>query len=157
MPTTSLYGQTYDEFAIVANKPIPVDIGQNVQVNVGAAVEINNDTGSPIPTAGSPTDPVGNGTRAYDWTNGLRQAVSSTSTAAVAFPALGTSREVMFHASTRCFVRQGDSNVTAATVAAGHMVVEAGERYHIRLAAGVTHFRVIRDTADGFLNVTAVL
>jgi hypothetical protein len=135
---------------------LPVDIGQNVSVQLGAEVEVKNDTGNPIPFLASPTDPTGNGTRQYDWTNSLRQAVSSTSTAAIAFPSLGTSREVMFHASSRCFVRMGDGSVSAASIAAGQMVLEAGERFHIRLAVGVTHFRVIRDTADGFLNIAAV-
>ena len=111
----------------------------------------------PVATTASPTDPTGTGTRAYDWANGLRQAVGSASTAAVALPALGTSREVMFHASGRCFIRLGDSGVAAATVAAGQLVMEAGERFHIRLPVGMTHFRVIRDTTDGFLNVAAVL
>lgn len=110
----------------------------------------------PVQTTASPTDPTGNGTRAYDFVNGLRQAVSGTSTAAVALPTLGTSREVMFHASSRCFVRLGASDVTAATVAAGQLVLAAEERFHIRIPTGVTHFRVIRDAADGSLNVVAV-
>ena len=116
-------------------------------------------TVDPLPalTTASPTDPTGNGTRAYDWAAGLRQAVAATSSAAVAFPTLGISREVMLHASTRCFIRMGGSDVAAASVSAGQLVLEAGERFHVRLPAGVTHFRLIRDTADGFLNVTAVV
>jgi hypothetical protein len=110
----------------------------------------------PVLTTASPTDPTGNGTRAYDFTNGLRQAFTGTSTAAVALPSLGTSREVMFHASARCFVRFGDSNVTAASAAAGHMVLATEERFHLRVPVGVTHFRVIRDSIDGNLNVVAV-
>ena len=110
----------------------------------------------PVQTTASPTDPIGIGTRAYDWANGLRQAVSGTSTAAVALPTLGTSREVMFHASSRCFVKFGDSAVGAATIAAGHLVLAAEERFHIRIPTGVTHFRVIRDVVDGNLNVVAV-
>lgn len=116
-----------------------------------------NNGNVPVLTTASATDANGNGTRQYDWANGLRQAVTGTSSAATALPTLGTSREVMFHASSRCFVRMGDSNVAAAAAAAGHMVLEAGERFHIRIATGVTHFRVIRDSADGNLNVTAVL
>lgn len=111
----------------------------------------------PVTTTASATDAIGTGTRQYDWSNGLRQAIASTSSAAVAIPTLGTSREVMFHANTRCFVRFGTSGVADAAVAAGHMVLESGERFHHRVAAGVTHFKVIRDTADGFINVTAVL
>ncbi len=126
-------------------------------VESGQGQTVTPRTPLPVGTTASPTDPTGNGTRAYDWANGLRQAVSGTSTAAVALPSLGTSREVMFHASSRCFVRFGDSAVGAATVAAGQLVLATEERFHIRIPAGVTHFRVIRDTADGFLNVTAVL
>lgn len=111
----------------------------------------------PVVATASATDVIGNGTRQYDWFNGLRQATTSASTAATALPSLGISREVMFHASSRCFVRMGDSGVIAATAGAGQMVVEAGERFHIRIPTGTTHFRVIRDTADGFLNVVAVL
>lgn len=97
------------------------------------------------------------GTRGYDLANNLRQAVLSTSSAAVALPALGGSRELMLHPSTRCFIRFGDSNVAAATVGNGQLVIEPGERFHLRIPVGVTHFRVIRDTTEGFLNITAVL
>lgn len=105
----------------------------------------------------NPADLYGNNTRRYNWTGSQRTAIGSTSSAALELPALGTSREVMFHASVRCFVRQGTSDVTAATVAAAQMVLEAGERFHIRIPPGTTHYRVIRDTTDGFLNVAAVL
>lgn len=111
----------------------------------------------PVLSTVSPTDTIGNNTRQYDWATSLRIAIGSTTSVAVGLPVLGTSREVMFHASSRCFVRFGDSGITAATVAAGHMVLEAGERFHIRIPTGTTHYRVIRDTADGFLNVAAVL
>lgn len=111
----------------------------------------------PVVTTASVTDPTGNGTRGYDFANALRQAYTSTSTAAVALPALGTSRELMLMPSTRCFVRFGDSNVGAAAAAAGNLALAADERFHLRISAGVTHFRVIRDTADGNLSVTAVL
>lgn len=107
--------------------------------------------------ATNPADAYGNNTRRYDWTNSQRTAIGSTTSAAVELPVLSTSREIMFHASSRCFVRQGTNAVAAATVAAGQLVLEAGERFHIRIPAGTTHYRVIRDTADGFLNVTAVL
>ena len=112
---------------------------------------------SNVTTTASPTDAIGNNTRQYDWINSQRTAIGSTTSAAVELPTLGASREVMFHSSSRCFVRMGTSTVIAATVAAGQMVLEAGERFHIRIPAGTTHYRVIRDTADGFLNVAAVL
>jgi hypothetical protein len=113
----------------------------------------------PVLSTASATDSFGNNTRAYDTASSLRQAFTSTSSAAVALPTLGASREVMFHASSagRCFIRFGASDVIAASVAAGQLALEAGERFHMRIPAGVTHFRVIRDTTDGHLNVTAVL
>jgi len=111
---------------------------------------------NPLPTGGVPTDKMGTGTREYNFTDATRTAVAATSTAAVAIGTLGESREVMAHASTRCFVRFGASDVAAASAGAGQLILEAGERFHLRLAAGVTHFRVIRDTADGFITVTAV-
>ena len=102
------------------------------------------------------TDTQG-GTRTYDWAGNSRTAVATASTAAAALPTLSASRELMAHASTRCFVRFGASDVGAASAAAGHLVLEAGERFHFRVATGNTHFRVIRDTADGFLTLTAVV
>lgn len=111
----------------------------------------------PVVTTASVADPTGNGTRGYDFANALRQAFTSTSTAAVALPTLGGSRELMLMPSTRCFVRLGDSGVAAAAAAAGNLALAADERFHLRIPAGVTHFRVIRDAADGNLSVTAVL
>jgi hypothetical protein len=98
-----------------------------------------------------------NGTRQYDFAGNVRQTVTATSTAAVALPTLYASREVMVHAAERCVIRLGGSDVAAATVAAGQLILEAGERFHFRVATGVTHFRVIRDTTDGFLSITAVV
>ena len=102
------------------------------------------------------TDSKG-GTRQYDFTGNVRQAVTSTSTAAVALPTLYTSREVMVHSSERCFVRFGTSSVTAASNSNGQLILEAGERFHLRFAADITHFRVIRDTTDGNVTITAVV
>jgi hypothetical protein len=102
------------------------------------------------------TDSKG-GTRQYDFTGNVRQAVTGTSTAAVALPTLYTSREVMVHSAERAFIRFGDSGVTAATAASGQLIMEAGERFHLRLATGITHFRVIRDTTDGNVTITAVV
>jgi hypothetical protein len=111
----------------------------------------------PVLATASPTDKIGSNTREYDWANAQRTAIASTTSAELALPALGASREVMFHASSRCFVRMGGSPVPNATVGPAQMVLEAGERFHIRIPAGTTHYRVIRDTADGFLSLAAVL
>lgn len=49
MPTRKINQQTYDEFAIVAAQPIPVDIGgSSVNVTLPASLEIQNDSGNPI-------------------------------------------------------------------------------------------------------------
>ena len=139
--------------------------GQVVNDQFGAgkrtvqAVAAVNEAGQIIGGIGAPmstTDSLG-GTRAYDWAGNSRTAVATASTAAAALPTLSASRELMAHASTRCFVRLGESDVGAASAAAGHLVLEAGERFHFRVAVGNTHFRVIRDTADGFLTLTAVV
>jgi hypothetical protein len=50
MATRFLNGQTYDEIAIVAAAPIPVDIGLG-SVTIGTTVEIANDVGNPIPAS----------------------------------------------------------------------------------------------------------
>lgn len=105
----------------------------------------------------SPTVDAQGGTRYYDWAQNKRAAVGSTSSAADTIPPLYASREMMAHASVRCFVRFGGSGVAAASAGANQLIVEAGERFHFRVNAGDTHFRVIRDTADGHLSLTAVI
>lgn len=51
MPTRRVNSQTYDEFAIVAAEPIPVNIGNATLSVTAEGVEIKNDAGNPIPTA----------------------------------------------------------------------------------------------------------
>jgi hypothetical protein len=96
-------------------------------------------------------------TRDYVFANGTRTATVTASSAAVALGTLGPTREIMLHATARCFIIFGGSGVAAAQAAAGHLVLEAGERFLMRASEGVTHFRVIRDTGDGHLDVTPVL
>lgn len=84
------------------------------------------------------------GTRAYG--AGQQVAVGATSAASSGLAAT----EVLLHASTRCFVRVA----TAATAAAG-IPLEAGEKFHLRLNSG-QQIHVIRDTADGLLNIVPV-
>lgn len=123
---------------------------------VAALASIDGKTPALVSGAVPTTDSKG-GTRQYDFSGNVWQAVTSTSTTAVVLPTLYASREVMAHSSERCFVRFGDSSVSAATVAGGQLILEPGERFHLRLAAGVTHFRAIRDTTDGNLSITAVV
>lgn len=84
------------------------------------------------------------GTRAYS--AGQQVAIGATSAASTGL----TATEVLLHASSRCFVRVA----TAATAGAG-IPLEAGEKFHLRLTSG-QQIHVIRDTADGFLNIVPV-
>lgn len=84
------------------------------------------------------------GTRAYG--GGQQVAIGATSAASTGL----TATEVLLHASSRCFVRVA----TAATAGAG-IPLEAGEKFHLRLTSG-QQIHVIRDTADGFLNIVPV-
>lgn len=99
---------------------------------------------------------LGTTTREYSLANGLRTAFTSTSTAAAGLPALGTSREVRLAASARCWVVWGSSGVAAAAPESTSFVVEANTPEVIRIPSGATHFRVVRDSADGFLLMTPV-
>lgn len=112
---------------------------------------------SSLSVVAAPADPIGNGTREYNLAQGTRTAVGSASSAAIAIGTLGASREVMLIASTRCFLKLGASGVAAAAAAdTDVLALPADAMFHLRIPAGVTHFRVIRDTADGFLRVIPV-
>lgn len=84
------------------------------------------------------------GTRAYG--AGQQVAIAAASAASTGL----TATEVLLHASSRCFVRVG----AAATAAAG-IPLETGEKFHLRLTSG-QQINVIRDTADGSLNIVPV-
>lgn len=110
-----------------------------------------------VPISGIAADGFGNGTREYNLAQGTRTAVATASSAAVPIGTLGASRELMLIASTRCFVRFGTSAVTAALATDANVLpVPVDAMFHLRLPAGVTHFTVIRDTADGFLRTIPV-
>lgn len=87
------------------------------------------------------------GTRTYG--TGTRVAVASTSAVSGAI----TATEVLLHASTRCFVRSGSGTPTAVNT---DIPLEAGEKFHMRISSG-DKIAVLRDTADGFLNVVPVV
>lgn len=98
------------------------------------------------------------GTRAYNFSGATRTAFSSASSSAVPLGALNALREVMITASKRCFVRFGASDVAAADeTASGVFPIEAGEKFHLRIPADVTHFAVIRDTEDGVIRTYPVI
>lgn len=83
---------------------------------------------------------------------GVRQAVG-TSSAPVTLPTLGASRRVRINASTRCWVRFGTSGSVTASVAGTSIPFEANSPEYVVVPAGMTHFAVIRDSADGFVHI----
>lgn len=122
------------------------------QIIGGSAAPVQVAATTAIPT----TDSLG-GTRAFNWANNVREAYGTTSTAAIALPTLGTSRELRVHASVRAFIRFGASDVSPATVAAGQMISPADAPDVIRVPVGQTHVRVIGETASGSISLTAVI
>lgn len=86
------------------------------------------------------------GTRAY---GAALTAVAVASTSAQSAAITGT--EVLVHASTRCFIKNGAS----PTATADDIPLEIGEKFHLRITTG-DKIAVIRDTADGVLNVIPV-
>ena len=109
------------------------------------------------PTTAIPTTDSQGGTRAFNWANNVREAFTTSSTAAIALPTLGTSRELRIHTSVRAFIRFGASDVSPATVAAGQMISPADVPDVIRIPTGQTHVRVIGETASGSISLTAVI
>lgn len=98
------------------------------------------------------------GTRNYNFAAATRTAVAVASSSAVSFGTLSELREVMITSDVRCFVAFGDSNLAAADGTSSSVLpIEANEKFHLRLPPGVTHYRVIRDTIDGFLRTYPVI
>lgn len=87
---------------------------------------------------------------------GARVAVGASSTAAAALPTLGSSRELFLNPSVRCWVVFGALDVAAAAAAAGNLPLEPGCMFTVTIPADATHFRVIRDSTDGFLTMIPV-
>lgn len=120
----------------------------------GAAVDVSGTNPLPIavaslplPTGAATTAAVASvGTRAYG-TALTRVAVAAASAQSAAIAAT----EVLLHASTRCFVAIG-ANPTATV---NDIPLEAGEKFHARLTSG-HRVAVLRDAADGFLNIVPV-
>ena len=121
------------------------------QIIGGASAPVQVAATTAIPT----TDSLG-GTRSFNWANNVREAFTTSSTAAIALPTLGTSRELRVHTSVRAFIRFGASDVSPATVAAGQMISPADVPDVIRVPVGQTHVRVIGETASGSISLTAV-
>ena len=128
--------------------------------SVNADGQIIGSSAAPVQVAATTaiptTDSLG-GTRAFNWANNVREAYGTTSTAAIALPTLGASREMRIHTSVRAFIRFGASDVSPATVAAGQMISPADAPDVIRVPVGQTHVRVIGETASGSISLTAVI
>jgi hypothetical protein len=130
------------------------DIGSDVHVPLQIPAD---ETGAPftaanpVPVAPPATSAYGTGTRAYAAIQ--RQSVV-TASARFTIGTLGASREILLHASTRCFVLTGDGTVAAA--AGTSIPLATDEKFHLRVPTGHTHIAVIRDTADGFISIAAV-
>ena len=122
------------------------------QIIGGASAPVQVAATTAIPT----TDSLG-GTRAFNWANNVREAFTTSSTAAIALPTLGTSRELRIHTSVRAFIRFGASDVSPATVAAGQMISPSDAPDVIRVPVGQTHIRVIGEAASGSISLTAVI
>lgn len=58
--------------------------------------------------------------------------------------------QVVMSATVNCYVEFGTSSMSAATSANGHLLL-AGKRYLFTVTRGDTHFRAIRQAADGLL------
>lgn len=99
----------------------------------------------------------GSGTREYNFAQGTRTAVTNTSSAAVSLGTLGNSREVMISTTTRCYINFGASDVAAASAVGTNLLLAPDTIFHLRIPENVTHFRVIRESVDGFVVVTPVL
>ena len=128
--------------------------------SVNADGQIIGSASAPVQVAATtaiPTTDSMGGTRAFNWSNNVREAFTTSSTAAIALPTLGTSRELRVHTSVRAFIRFGASDVSPATVAAGQMISPADVPDVIRIPTGQTHVRVIGETASGSISLTAVI
>lgn len=116
---------------------------------------LHADAAALIDPTGQMVDP--SDTRAYNFEAGTRTAVGVASSVEVPLGQLGPTREIMLMASTRCHIRFGAAGLAPAVAGAGVLPLAVDERFHLRVPVGMTHLRVIRDSADGFLTVIPVL
>jgi hypothetical protein len=91
------------------------------------------------------------GTREYNIDAKARSAVTAAAVL-VPLPTLAASRELYVMGSSRMYYRTGTSGMSATSVANGHPLA-ADERFHFRVPAGHTHMSIIRDSADGFIDI----
>lgn len=97
----------------------------------------------------------GRTTREYAFAAGVRVASVLATSGATVLPTLGTTREVRVSTSAAAYINFGTGAV-AATIGATSLRLEANDREILVVPAGMTHFAVIRDAADGFVHLTPV-
>lgn len=115
----------------------------------GTAVVLADADGARLPVA---VPAVATTTRAYAWSAGQRLTTAGTAAVRSA-PVLAG--EVLLHASGRGFVAVGDAAVVAS-VGAGSIPMEAGEKFHLRLTGG-QFVSFVRDGAmDASLTIMPV-
>lgn len=122
--------------------PIPVSLaGESVQVNIPTAVEINNDSGNPIPT-----EPLGIPTVARQ----ITVTTSSTNTALTS-----TCRRISIRAR-GCDMRYAVGNVAQTANASTSHFIAQDERLDIAvpLNANIAVIRESAATANGTLALT---
>jgi hypothetical protein len=100
---------------------------------------------------------LGRTTREFNLANGQRTAIAAaTTTPALALPTLGASRELRLRATSACFINFGVGTGVAATIGATSYSIDANLPDVIVVPTTATHYSIIRETADGFLNLTPV-
>lgn len=102
------------------------------------------------------TDNLG-GTREFNWSSNVRETYTTSSTLAIALPALGSRREARVHTSTNAFIKFGTDSVGPATVGQGNMKSPQEAPDVIKIPVGHTHFRIIGETTGGNVSITAVV
>lgn len=95
----------------------------------GSAVVLADADGARLPVT---VPAVATSTRAYDWAAGQR--LTTAGSGAVRSAAIAAA-EVLLHASARGFVAVGGAAVVAS-VGAGSIPLEAGEKFHLRISSG---------------------
>ena len=129
--------------------------GARLPVTVGGTVSVSGSlTNAELRAAAVPVavQTLATATRAYDYAAGQRL---TTSGAGQVRSAAVAATEVLLHASVRGFFRVGDA-VVSASVGAGSIPLESGEKFHLRLTSG-QFVSFIRDGAsDGSLSVVPV-
>lgn len=124
---------------VTAESPLPVSMNGTVLVAVEGTVPVT------VPA-------IALGTRDYIFDEGQR--LTTTGTGQVRSAQI-FSTEVLLHASVRGFYRVGD-NTVVATVGAGSIPLEAGEKFHQRITSG-QFISFVRDAAiDGSVTIMPV-